>query len=251
MLLPWEMLDRLRFLLEVGRANQGILMAAYSEKEIDLARFIDHALLHPTATTEQVVRICEEADRFGFATVCVYPVHVQQAVELLHNKAPKVCTVIGFPSGATTSTVKLYEAQEAAENGATELDVVINLGWLKMGRGSEVNRELAEIVEATGLAVKAILEMSLLTEPEKQLAVEVCLDAGVAFLKTSTGWQGGATIADVRLLKELTHDRVGIKAAGGIRTPQQAIELILAGATRLGTSRGPDLVRQRDNLEEG
>lgn len=225
-------------------------MAARSAQEIDLAPFIDHALLHPAATTEHVIKVCEEADRFRFATVCVYPVHVRQAVELLTGKSPKVCTVIGFPTGATTPAVKLYEAQEAAENGAAELDVVINLGWLKMGRGSEVNREMAEIVEATGVPVKAILEMSLLTNSEKQLAAEVCLDAGVAFLKTSTGWQGGATIEDVRLLKELSRDRVGIKASGGIRTSQQAIDLILAGATRLGTSRGPDLVRQRDNLEK-
>ena len=224
-------------------------MAVRSAQEIDLAPFIDHALLHPAATTDHVIQVCEEADRFRFATVCVYPAHVRQAVELLNGKSPKVCTVIGFPTGATTPAVKLYEAQEAAENGAAELDVVINLGWLKMGRGSEVNREMAEIVEATGVPVKAILELSLLTEPEKRLAAEVCLDAGVAFLKTSTGWQGGATIEEVRLLKELSRDRVGIKASGGIRTVQQAIDLILAGATRLGTSRGPDLVRQRDNLE--
>ncbi|NEQ26189.1 MAG: deoxyribose-phosphate aldolase [Microcoleus sp. SIO2G3] len=225
-------------------------MAIHSAEEIDLAPFIDHALLHPAATSDQVIRVCEEADRFQFATVCVYPVHVRQAVELLSNKSPKVCTVIGFPTGATTPAVKLYEAQEAVENGAAELDVMINLGWLKTGRTTELNRELAEIVEATGVPVKAILEMTLLTEPEKRLASEVCLDAGVAFLKTSTGWQGGATIEDVRLLKELSRDRIGIKAAGGIRTAQQAIDLILAGATRLGTSRGPDLVRQRDTLEK-
>jgi deoxyribose-phosphate aldolase len=219
-------------------------------RDIDLAALIDHALLHPTATSEQVIKCCEEADRFGFATVCLYPVHVQQAVELLHNKRPGVCTVIGFPSGATTPAVKLYEAQEAVEHGATELDVVINLGWLKTGKTNELHRELAAIVESTGVPVKAILEMALLTNAEKQLAAEVSLDAGVAFLKTSTGWQGGATVADVRLLKEVSRERVGIKAAGGIRTVEQAIELILAGATRLGTSRGVDLVRQRDTLEK-
>jgi deoxyribose-phosphate aldolase len=217
--------------------------------EIDLAKFIDHALLSVTATPEQVARCCEEADRFGFAAVCVYPTDVCQAKELL--KRSQVCTVIGFPSGATTSAVKLYEAMEAAEHGATELDVMINLGWLKIGKTNELHRELAEIVESTGQTVKAILEMSLLTDAEKKLAAEVCLDAGVAFLKTGTGWQGAATVADVRLLKECSRDRVGIKAAGGIRTAEQAIELILAGATRLGTSRGPDLIRQRNNLEEG
>jgi deoxyribose-phosphate aldolase len=220
-----------------------------SYADINLADFIDHALLTPTATAEQVAQWCAEADRFGFAAVCVYPVHTQQAVELLYNKPVKVCTVIGFPSGATTSAVKLYEAQEAVEHGATELDVMINLGWLKAGKTDQMHRELAEICESTGQVVKAILETALLTEAEKKLAAEVCLDAGVSFLKTSTGWYGGATVADVRLLKTITKDRVGIKASGGIRTVEQAIELILAGATRLGTSRGPDLVRQRDTLE--
>lgn len=218
--------------------------------DINLAEFIDHTLLTPTATPEQVIQWCHEADRFGFATVCVYPVHVRQAVELLHNKRPQVCTVIGFPSGATTSATKLFEAQEAVENGATELDVMINLGWLKMGETDKLHRELAEICESTDQTVKAILETALLTEDEKRLAAEVCMDAGVRFLKTSTGWYGGATVEDVKLLKQITKDRVAIKASGGIRTPAQAIDLILAGALRLGTSRGPDLVRQRDRLEE-
>ena len=223
---------------------------AAAHPEIDIASFIDHALLNPTATSEHVEQWCEEADRFRFASVCVYPTHVRQATELLRNKQPQVCAVIGFPTGATTSAVKLYEAQEAAENGATELDVVINLGWVKLGKTDELHREIAEICDATGQTIKAILETALLTDAEKRLAAEVCMDAGVSYLKTSTGWYGGATIADVRLLKELTQERIGIKASGGIRTPEQALELILAGATRLGTSRGPDLIRQRDTLEK-
>ena len=218
--------------------------------EIDIAPFIDHALLNPIATPEQVQQWCEEADRFQFAAVCVYPAYVRTASELLQGKNPKVCTVIGFPSGATTSAVKLYEAQDAVENGATELDVVINLGWLKAGKIEELHRELAEICEETGLPVKAILETTLLTDAEKRQAAEICMEAGVAFLKTSTGWHGGATVEDVRSLKEVARDRVGIKASGGIRTISQALELILAGATRLGTSRGPDLIRQRDNLDK-
>ncbi|NDJ16832.1 deoxyribose-phosphate aldolase [Myxacorys almedinensis] len=217
--------------------------------EIDIAPLIDHSLLGAIATSQQVEQWCDEADRYGFATVCVNPTHVQKAVELLHNKKPKVCTVIGFPLGATTSAVKLYEAQEASEHGATELDVVINLGWLRSGMTSEVHRELAEIRESTGQSIKAILEMTLLTDAEKRLAAEICLDAGVAFLKTSTGWNGSATVSDVRLLKDLAQDRIGVKAAGGIRTLDQALELVLAGATRLGTSRGVDLLRQRDTLE--
>lgn len=221
-----------------------------SASEIDIAPFIDHALLVPTATTAQVEQWCEDADRFNFAAVCVHPCHVRQATNLLHNKRPKVCTVIGFPYGATTSAVKLYEAADAVENGAIELDVVINIGWLKEGKSNDVHREIAEIREETGQTIKAILEMALLTEAEKKLAAEICMDAGAAFLKTSTGLYGGATVTDVRLLKELARDRVEIKASGGIRTAEQALELIVAGATRIGTSRGPDLVRQHASLEE-
>lgn len=218
--------------------------------DIDIAPYIDHTLLIPTATSEQVEQWCEEAERFQFAAVCVYPVYVRQAAELLHGKKPKVCTVIGFPTGATTSAVKLYEAQEAVENGATELDVVINLGWLIAGKTDEVHKEIAEICEETGQTVKVILETNLLTDAQKRLAAEICMDAGASFLKTSTGWNGGATVADVRLLYEVGRDKVAIKASGGIRTIDQALDLIMAGATRLGTSRGVDLLRQRDTLEK-
>jgi deoxyribose-phosphate aldolase len=212
---------------------------------IDLAPFIDHALLSPTATTEQLNQWCADVDRYGFAAVCVYPCQVRQAAELLHNRPAKVCTVIGFPTGATTSATKLYEAQEATENGATELDVVINLGWLKAGHSNAVHREIATICEATGQVVKAILETALLNPAEIALAAEICMDAGATFLKTSTGWQGGATVAVVRQLYEIAKGRVGIKASGGIRTAAQARELIQAGATRIGTSRGPALVQQQ------
>lgn len=179
--------------------------------DIDIAPFIDHALLTPTATPEQVEQWCEEADRFHFAAVCLHPTYVKRAAELLHGKNPKVCAVIGFPTGATTSAVKLYEAQEAVENGATELDVVLNLGWLKAGKTEAVHREIAEICEATGQTVKVILETNLLTDPEKKVAAELAMEAGAAFLKTSTGWNGGVTVEDVRLLKEIAR-RLGIKA---------------------------------------
>ncbi len=221
---------------------------AATDAEIDISPLIDHSLLNPTATPEQVEQWCEEADRFNFAAVCVYPIYVRQAANLLQGKAPKVCTVIGFPTGATTSATKLYEAQEAVDNGATELDVVINLGWLKAGKTNELHREIAEICEETGQTVKAVLETALLTDAEKRLAAEICMEAGVAFLKTSTGWYGGATVSDVKLLQEVTKQQVGIKASGGIGTYSFAVDLILAGATRLGTSRGLDLLRQRDTL---
>ncbi|KPQ36998.1 MAG: deoxyribose-phosphate aldolase DeoC [Phormidesmis priestleyi Ana] len=212
--------------------------------EIELAPLIDHTLLTPAAQTEQILQLCDEAERYGFATVCIYPVHVSTAVERLHNKRPQVCTVIGFPSGATTSATKLYEAQEAVDNGADELDVVINLSWLKMGDTRRLHADIAAIVELTGQPVKAILETALLTLDEKRLAAEVCLDAGARFLKTSTGWQGGATVEDVQLLRQIGGDRVGIKASGGIRTLEQAMALVEAGANRLGTSRGVNIMHE-------
>ena len=221
-----------------------------NQPDIDIAPLIDYGLIDPTATSEQVEHFCQQADRFGFVTVCVYPSYVRQAVELLHDKRPKVCTVIGFPTGASTSTVKLYEALEAADNGAVELDVSVNLGLLKAGRIDEFHRELAQICEETNLTIKAIIESSLLSDAEKQLAAEICMEAGVAYIKTNTGFFGAATVDDVRLLKEVTKGRIGIKAAGGIRTHEQALDLVVAGATRLGTSRGPELLRQRDNLEK-
>jgi deoxyribose-phosphate aldolase len=222
--------------------------AKYSD--IDIAPFIDHSLLIPTATPDLVEQWCEQADRYRFAAVCIYPTYVRLAVELLHGKQPKVCTVIGFPTGATTSATKLYEAMEAVENGATELDVVLNLGWLKVGKTDELHREIADICEETGQTVKVILETSLLTDTEKVLGAEIAMDAGAAFIKTSTGWNGGATVEDVRLLKEVTQDRIGIKASGGIRTTQAALDLILAGASRLGTSRSIELLKGRDTLEK-
>ena len=222
-----------------------------SNTDIDIATYIDHTLLKPSAIPEEVNKLCQDAWRYNFPTVCVYPTAVQQARELLHDKQPQVSTVIGFPTGAVTSAIKLHEAQEAVENGATELDVVINLGWLKTRQTSKIYQEIAQICSETGQVVKAILETTVLTDEEKRLAGEICLDAGVAYLKTSTGWFGGATVEDVKILKEITRGQIGIKASGGIRTYQQAIALIEAGATRLGTSRGVDLLRQQSESLKG
>lgn len=219
-------------------------------RQFDLAPYIDHAALDPATTSEAVAICCAQAIHHKFAGVCVYPSALSQAVELLKGQKIAVCAVIGFPSGASTSNSKLYEAQEAAELGATELDVVINLGLLKEGKTEAVYNDIAPICEATGLPVKAILEMGRLTASEKKLAAEICLDAGVQYLKTSTGWWGGATMADVRLLREISQGRVGIKASGGIRTVEQAVDLIEAGATRLGTSKGVELIQQQRQLWE-
>lgn len=220
---------------------------AIIRSEIDITAFIDHALLSPMATPQELEQCCRQADQFQFPTVCVYPSAVKQAVEFLHSSKTQVCAVIGFPSGATTSRVKCYEAQEAAENGATELDVMINLGWLKAGKSEEIYQEIAKITEETGQVIKIILETSVLTPTETRLAAEISMDAGASFLKTSTGWFGGATLEDVRLLHQIAKGRVRIKASGGIRTLEQALDLIEAGATRLGTSKGVELVKQQQN----
>jgi deoxyribose-phosphate aldolase len=221
-------------------------MRTEQSNNIDITPYIDHSLLGAAATPAMVEQWCEEAARFGFAAVCVNPCYVRQVTALLHQKKPQICTVIGFPTGATTTASKLYEAQEAVENGAQELDVVINIGWLKAGKIDDVHSEIAQICEATGQGVKAILEMSLLTQPEREIAAQICMEAGVRMLKTGTGWCGAVTVEDVRFLKDLTKDQIGIKAAGGIRTHEQAVELILAGATRLGTSWAIDLLKQRE-----
>ncbi len=215
-----------------------------SQSEINPAPYIDHTLLDPTAMPEQIDRACDESDRYGFPSVCVYPCYVKRAVDYLNKKRVVVSTVIGFPSGASTPSTKLYEAQEAIENGAKELDVVINLGLIKAGNGDALLAEIAQICEITRVPVKAILEMNLLTQDEQVLAAEVCIEAGVMFLKTSTGWAGGATIEQVKLLKSIGGNKVGIKASGGIRTLEQAIALIDAGATRLGTSRGVEIMAE-------
>lgn len=216
----------------------------------DIATVIEQALLQPGLTPDAIQQGCQDADRYQFPVVCVYPSAVQQCVELLHQRPCRVCAVIGFPSGATTSAVKYYEAMEAVELGAQELDVVINLGWLKAGKTEAVYEEIAQIVNETKQSIKAILEMNLLTPEEQKLAAEICLDAGVHYLKTGTGWFGGATVAQVKFLHKICQNRVGIKAAGGIKTLEQAQELLRAGATRIGTSRGVDLVKQQAELAD-
>ena len=222
-----------------------------TDLDIDLATYIDHTLLKPSAVPDEVKQVCQEAWQYNFPAVCIYPASVRQAKELLHDKKPQVCTVIGFPTGAVTSSTKLHEAQEAVENGATELDVVINLSWVKSRQSSKIYQEIAQICSETGQTIKAILETTVLTPEEKRLAAEICLDAGVSYLKTSTGWFGGATVEDVKILKEVAKGQVGIKASGGIRTYDTAIALIQAGATRLGTSRGVDLLRQQNESIKG
>jgi deoxyribose-phosphate aldolase len=217
--------------------------------EWDLASCIDHTLLLTQATLEQVDHWCEAADRYHFPTVCVHPSQVKRAVERVHGSKVKVSTVVGFPNGTNLTEVKRLEAEMAVDQGASELDVRINLGWLKEDNLEAIHSEMAQLVEATAVPIWAILETTLLTEAEKRAASEVCIDAGVAGFMTCTGWAGGATLEDVRLLWQLTQGRIAVKASGGIHTVEWAISLLQAGATRLGTSYGVQLMQQLHSSE--
>lgn len=205
-----------------------------------LAAMIDHTLLKPEATYAQIAQLCQEARDHGFAAVCVNPIHVRRCAELLQNSAVRVCTVIGFPLGATLPEVKVYETRQAIDDGAAEIDMVINIGALKSQDHDAVARDISSVVQtahAAGALVKVIIEAALLTDEEKTIACQLCRDAGADFVKTSTGFgPGGATVHDVALMRRVVGPTMGIKAAGGIRTLRDADHLIAAGATRLGAS---------------
>ncbi|MDH7485418.1 MAG: deoxyribose-phosphate aldolase [Anaerolineae bacterium] len=214
----------------------------------ELASAIDHTLLKPDATEEQVRRLCAEAREYGFAAVCVNPTWVRLCAEALHGTPVRVCTVIGFPLGATTTEVKAYEAAQAIAHGAQEVDMVLNIGALKSRDEDLVRRDIASVVQvahAQGAIVKVILETALLSEEEKVKACELAKAAGADYVKTSTGFgPGGATVADVALMRRVVGPEMGIKAAGGIRSAETALAMIAAGATRLGTSAGIQILHE-------
>jgi deoxyribose-phosphate aldolase len=211
----------------------------------DIARIIDHTLLRADATVSDIERLCQEAARYGFCSVCVNPYFVEKARAFLVGTGARVCTVIGFPLGMGLTSVKVYEARACVEAGAEELDIVMNIGATKAGLWDEVRKDLSEIVSATdGLVHKVIIETCYLTADEKKAAAEAVLSSGAQFVKTSTGYgPGGATVEDVRLIKSIVGDRAGIKASGGIKTLGQVREMVEAGATRIGTSSGVAIVQ--------
>ena len=219
----------------------------------NLARYIDHTLLKPEASLKDIERLCAEARSYNFYAVCVNGSWVTQARHFLDGCDVKVATVVGFPLGATDSDTKRFETEAAIDNDAQELDVVINIGRLKDGDDEYVLRELRDVVEAAAeRPVKVIIETCLLTSAEKIRACRIVLDAGAQFVKTSTGFStGGATVADVKLLREIVGETFGVKAAGGIRDTQTALAMIEAGATRLGTSSGVVIVRSMPGAEAG
>ena len=210
----------------------------------DIAGMIDHTLLAPEATADMVVRLCLEAVENGFYSVCVSPVFVPLARDRLAGSQVRLCTVAGFPTGVNEPEVKAYETRRAIEQGADEVDVVMNIGAAKAGDWTRVGSDVEGVVEnARGHIVKVILETCLLTDEEKLRACEVCVAAGAGFVKTSTGFnRNGATAADVRLMRAAVGEDVGVKASGGIRDYETALRMIQAGATRLGTSSSLNII---------
>ncbi|MCL6587090.1 MAG: deoxyribose-phosphate aldolase [Anoxybacillus sp.] len=213
---------------------------------MNIAKMIDHTLLKANTTKAQIVQLCEEAKEYGFASVCVNPTWVATAAELLKGTDVKVCTVIGFPLGANTPETKAFETKDAIEKGATEVDMVINIGALKDGDDELVERDIRAVVEAAkGKAlVKVIIETCLLTEEEKVRACRLAVQAGADYVKTSTGFStGGATVEDIALMRKTVGPNIGVKASGGVRDLQGAEGMIEAGATRIGTSSGVTIVQ--------
>ncbi len=207
-------------------------------------KYIDHTLLKPESTQDQIEQLISEAIEYDFASVCINPTWVSYAAKRLEKSDVRVCTVIGFPLGANTSSVKAFETQDAIHNGATEIDMVINIGLLKSGQFEAVEDDIRAVVKASGdKLVKVIIEACLLTDKEKIKACQLAVLAGADFVKTSTGFStGGATIADVALMRQTVGQDIGVKAAGGARSLADAQAFIEAGATRIGTSAGVTIV---------
>lgn len=209
-----------------------------------MASMIDHTILKPGASTEQVLQLCKQSLEYNFASFCINPWLVKIAANELRGSNVKVCTVVGFPLGANTTAAKAFEAGKSVEDGATEIDMVMNVGALKEGNHAYVEKDIAEVVKAVkGAIVKVIIETCLLTDDEKVTACLLSKKAGAGFVKTSTGFgTGGATVEDITLMRKTVGSVMGVKASGGIRNLQDALAMIEAGATRLGTSSGISII---------
>ncbi len=214
-----------------------------------LAKLIDHTLLKPGATKDDVKRLCEEAKKYGFWSVCVNPTYVSLATDILGETDVKVCSVVGFPLGANTPEVKALEAERAVNDGASEVDMVLNVGALKSRDYRLVKEDIRKVVESAkarkNTVVKVIIEAGLLTEDEKVLACRLVKESGADFVKTSTGLNApGATVEDVKLMRSVVGSDFGVKASGGIRTYRDAAKLVEAGANRIGTSSGVAIIEE-------
>lgn len=211
---------------------------------MNMNKYIDHTLLKPDATQEMIDKLCAEAREHDFMSVCVNPYWVKRSAELLAGSDVKVCTVIGFPLGASTIDSKAAETRDAIANGATEVDMVLNVGALKSGDLETVKKDIAAVKQAAGdILLKVILETCLLTEEEKVVACKLSVEAGADYVKTSTGFStGGATVEDIALMRKTVGPNVGVKASGGVRDGETAVAMIEAGASRIGTSSGVSIV---------
>ncbi|CAJ1003246.1 MULTISPECIES: deoxyribose-phosphate aldolase [Bacillales] len=211
---------------------------------MNLNKYIDHTLLKPETTAAMIDKLCAEAKEHDFASVCVNPTWVKRCAELLKGTDVKVCTVIGFPLGASTPAVKAAETRDAIANGAAEVDMVLNIGALKSGDLELVKADVKAVKEAAGsVLVKVILETGLLTDEEKVTACKLCVEAGADYVKTSTGFgHGGATVEDIALMRKTVGPNIGVKASGGVRDRATALAMIEAGASRIGTSSGVAIV---------
>ncbi|MDF2607428.1 MAG: deoxyribose-phosphate aldolase [Bacillales bacterium] len=213
---------------------------------MNVNKLIDHTVLKADTNKQTIENLCNEAKEYNFASVCVNPTWVKTASEILKNTDVLVCTVIGFPLGASTSDTKAFETQNAIENGAQEIDMVMNVGALKGGDNDLVEKDIKSVVDASkGKAiVKVIIETSLLTDEEKRRACELSVKAGADFVKTSTGFStGGATVEDIKLMRSVVGPNIGVKASGGVRDLLDANKMVEAGATRIGTSAGVSIVK--------
>ncbi|MCL4393519.1 MAG: deoxyribose-phosphate aldolase [Chloroflexi bacterium] len=214
----------------------------------DIVKFIDHTLLKPEATPSEIDILCREAKDYRFAAVCVNPPYVKQCADYLRGTDVAVVAVVGFPLGAHTTETKVFEAQQAVQDGAREIDMVVNIGLLKAKEDARVGADIGAVCEAAhraGAIVKVIIEAALLTDDEKVRACQLSRQAGADFVKTSTGFgPGGATVHDVALMSRAVDRELGVKAAGGIRNYEQAQAMIQAGATRIGASAGVKIVQE-------
>jgi deoxyribose-phosphate aldolase len=217
-----------------------------------IAKMIDHTNLKADATSEDIEKLCNEAKDYGFASVCVNPANVKLCTDFLKKSDVNVCTVISFPLGANTSKMKFFETRDAIGFGASEIDMVMNIGALKSGLEDAVKEDIGGVVAAAeGNLVKVIIETALLTDKEKILACNIAKDAGADFIKTSTGFgYSGATVEDVALIKKTVGTSTGIKASGGIRTIKTVFDMVKAGATRIGTSSGAEIMEELIRLNE-
>jgi len=239
--------ERMQRVVDAGASRIGVVLGE-SASARDWAGFVDHTLLKPEASEADIRKLCEEAAQYGFASVCVNPAWVRAAGCHLRGTGVPVCTVVGFPLGATVADVKAYEARRAIYDGAREVDMVINIGALKSGDDCAVEHDIRSVVEASheyGVLVKVIIEAALLTDDEKVRACLAAKRAGADFVKTSTGFaKGGATVADVALMRQTVGSGMGVKAAGGVKGISDARAMLEAGATRIGASVGVKIAQE-------